>query len=86
MAWYPIKDRKAGDTLARTAIGTPFAKALKAEFLVRPRDDATLAGGGLIICNTPWKLDEKLAALGEELAGILGDGQANWAVDWLTAG
>ena len=86
MAWYPIKDRKAGDTVARTSIGTPFPKALKAEFLVRPRDDATLAGGGLIICNTPWKLDEKLAALGEELAGILGDGQANWAVDWLTAG
>ena len=84
-AWYPIKDTLAGDTLARTAIGTPYPKALRAEFLAYPRDDAALAGGGLLICNAPWRLDEKLTALCEELGGVLGDGQASWRVDWLTA-
>ena len=84
-AWYPVKDKVAGDTLARAAIGTPFPKALRAEFLAYPRDDATLAGGGLIVCNAPWRLDEKLTALCEELSGLLGGGQASWRVDWLTA-
>ena len=84
MAWYPVKDRQAGDILARAAAEAPFPKAVRAEFLAYPRDDLTLAGGGLIICNAPWKLDEKLTALCQELSGLLGDGQSSWAVDTLT--
>ena len=84
MAWYPIKGRMAGEILADAADAAPFPKALRAEFLAYPRDEQTLAGGGLIICNSPWKLDEKLTALCQELSGLLGDGRASWSVDWLT--
>jgi 23S rRNA (adenine2030-N6)-methyltransferase len=85
LAWYPVKDRRIADTLSAAATASSFPKALRAEFLAYPRDDLSLAGGGLLVCNTPWRLDEKLTALCEELSGVLGDGQATWTVDWLTA-
>ena len=84
LAWYPVKDRRACEILSAAAAATPFPKALRAEFLAYPRDDASLAGGGVLICNTPWKLDVKLAALCEELSRLLGDGGASWSIDWLT--
>ena len=43
-----------------------------------------MAGSGLIICNAPWRLDEQLSALCEELNPLLSDGSATWRVDWLT--
>jgi 23S rRNA (adenine2030-N6)-methyltransferase len=85
MAWYPIKDRQIAETLSNAAIAAGFPKALRAEFLAGPEDGLSLAGGGLIVCNAPWRLDEKLAALGEDLNGRLGMGGGRWAVDWLTA-
>ena len=85
LAWYPIKDRQIGDALATAAVAGGFPKALQAEFLAYPLDDISLAGGGILVCNAPWRLDEKLSALGAELARVLGDGAASWAVDWLTA-
>ena len=60
-----------------------FPKALRAEFAPYPRDGVSLAGGGLLIANAPWRLDERLTALCQELAGRLGDG-GGWSVDWLT--
>ena len=85
MAWYPVKDGQIADSLAQAAAAAPFPKTLRAEFLPYPRDGSSLAGGGLLICNTPWKLDERLSALCRELSGRLGDGRATWSVDWLTA-
>ena len=70
--------------LAGAAAEAPFPKALRGEFLTNPLDGVTLAGGGLLILNTPWKLDDRLAALCGELSRILGDGRATWAIDWLT--
>lgn len=83
-AWYPIKDRLISQTLSAAALQTPYPKCLRAEFLAYPQDGAALAGGGIIICNAPWKLDEKLTALCQALAGVLGDGQGRWSVDQLT--
>ena len=85
LAWRPIKDGRIGEVLTEAAIAGGFPKALRAEFLSYPQDGVSLAGGGLLVCNTPWRLDEKLAALCEELSRCLGDGQASWTVDWLTA-
>ncbi len=75
-----------GDALATAAVAGGLPKALQAEFLAYPVDNLSLAGGGILVCNAPWRLDEKLAALGAELAGRLGDGAATWSVDWLTPG
>ncbi len=86
LAWYPVKDHEIGDALAAAAGEAGLPKALRAEFLPYAMDETTLPGGGLIVCNTPWKLDEKLSALCEELGGVLGTGRGGWAVEWITAG
>jgi len=85
LAWYPIKDRQIADTLAQAAVEAGFPKALRAEFLIRPMDGMSLAGGGVLVCNAPWRLDERLRALTEDLAPRLGDGGASGSVAWLTA-
>ncbi len=84
LAWYPIKDRIIAETLAEAAVATPFPKTLRAEFRIRPRDDQTLTGGGIIVCNAPWKLDESLTALGEDLVRLMGGEGPSCRVDWLT--
>ena len=84
MAWYPLKDRKASNALSAAAVAAPFPKALRAELSPFLWEENSLPGSGLLICNAPWKLDEKLAALGEELSSVLGNGSARWAVDQLT--
>jgi 23S rRNA (adenine2030-N6)-methyltransferase len=85
MAWYPIKDDRIGETLAQAAILAGFPKTLRAEFLPYAQDGLGLAGGGILVANAPWRLDEKLSALCIELSGLLGDGKGRWSVDWLTA-
>jgi 23S rRNA (adenine2030-N6)-methyltransferase len=84
MAWYPIKDRKVSTALSTAAAAAPLPKALRAEFSPFLWEENSLPGSGLLICNAPWKLDEKLAGLCGELSGLLGNGSARWSVDQLT--
>jgi 23S rRNA (adenine2030-N6)-methyltransferase len=84
MAWYPIKDRAIGDILAGAAGLGAFPKTLRAELTPYPIDGVAMAGGGLLIVNAPWKLDEKLAALAEALIARLGDGRGSWSMEWVT--
>jgi 23S rRNA (adenine2030-N6)-methyltransferase len=84
-AWYPIKDGQIGETLSLAAVSAGFPKTLQAEFLPYAQDGLTLAGGGIMVCNAPWRLDEKLSALCQDLSARLGDGRGRWTVDWLTA-
>ena len=84
-AWYPIKDHKVGDTLANAARNGGWPKALRAEFLAYPIDGVAMAGGGLLMLNAPWKLDEKLETLCRELHPILGEGHGSWRVESLSA-
>jgi len=84
VAWYPVKDPRIGDALAAAASGYP--KTLRAEFLAYPLDGVQMAGGGLVICNAPWKLDEKLCAVCEELHPLLGEARGSWRVEALTPG
>ena len=83
-AWYPIKDHRIGDALAGAARGGGFPKTLRAEYLAYPVDGARMAGGGLMIVNAPWKLDEGLEALCQELHPILGEAHGSWRVEWVT--
>jgi 23S rRNA (adenine2030-N6)-methyltransferase len=83
MAWYPVKDAAIRDALTAAARSIPFPKTLRAEFLAYPRDGVGMAGGGLLICNAPWKQDEKLSALCRELHPRLGEGRGSWSVDWM---
>jgi 23S rRNA (adenine2030-N6)-methyltransferase len=81
-AWYPVKDHRIGDALAAAA-RTGWPKPLRAEFLAYPIDGEAMAGGGLLILNAPWQLDEKLEALCRELHPILGEGHGSWRVQIL---
>lgn len=84
MVWYPVKDPRIGDILAKAARLGGFPKALRAEFLAYRPGQGSLPGSGLLVCNAPWKLDEQLEALCRDLSGLLGDGAARWSLDWLT--
>ena len=82
LLWYPVKSRRATDTLARhvaEAVGAskPAGKALRLEFSVAPQSaDAALASAGLLIVNPPWTLLGELKAILPELEKPLGQGGA----------
>jgi 23S rRNA (adenine2030-N6)-methyltransferase len=82
LLWYPVKSRRATDSLARhvaQAVGsgaTP-GKALRLEFSVAPQTaEAGLISAGLLIVNPPWTLVGELKAILPELEKPLGRGGA----------
>ncbi|MBY5812561.1 23S rRNA (adenine(2030)-N(6))-methyltransferase RlmJ [Rhizobium leguminosarum] len=79
--WYPYKTSLIGDTLAEFAVDHAFPDTLRAEFLAFPADGVSLAGGGLLICNTPWKFDENLSQLCEELKSAFK--KSTYSVSWV---
>ena len=82
LLWYPVKSRRATDTLARhvaeiVAASRPAGKALRLEFSVAPQAaDAALVSSGLLIVNPPWTLLGELKAILPELEKPLGQGGA----------
>jgi 23S rRNA (adenine2030-N6)-methyltransferase len=82
LLWYPVKSRRATDTLARhvaevSGAGRPPAKCLRLEFSVAPQEiDAGLTSAGLLIVNPPWTLMGELKAILPELEKPLGQGGA----------
>jgi len=80
--WYPYKTSFIGDTLAEFAADNEFPDTLRAEFLAFPAGDTSLAGGGLLICNTPWKFDENLSRLCEELKSAFK--KSTYSISWVT--
>jgi len=86
LLWYPIKDRREPDALAKRLRRLALPKTLRAELSVAPLSDPTrLRASGLIVVNPPWRLSEELAILLPALAKILGhDGKWAFRLDWLT--
>ena len=82
LLWYPVKSRRATDTLARhvaevSGAGRPPAKCLRLEFSVAPQEiGAGLTSAGLLIVNPPWTLMGELKAILPELEKPLGQGGA----------
>lgn len=85
LLWYPLKaDQTADSILAQvTALGVPAT--LKVELRVRESfRGGGLAGSGLIVMNTPWKLDQDLKLLVPALAQRVGLGRwGQGTVEWL---
>ena len=85
IAWYPIKQGgMAGRFLARMA-ASGIRRQLLVELSVQ-RDDTPvgLNGGGLLLVNPPWQLDERLAAALPWLhARLAPDGRGRARVAWL---
>jgi 23S rRNA (adenine2030-N6)-methyltransferase len=82
LLWYPVKSRRATDSLARyvaaqvTAASSP-GTCLRLEFSVAPQQaGAALTSAGLLIVNPPWRLAAELKAILPELEKPLGQGGA----------
>jgi 23S rRNA (adenine2030-N6)-methyltransferase len=83
MLWYPIKERRAAETLAsrvagamRNAGAAPD-KCLRVEFSVAPQTaESGLVSAGLLIANPPWTLAADLKVILPELEKPLGLGGA----------
>lgn len=82
--WYPVKDDTIGDTLAAAVRAANYPKALKAEFRPFRKDNLSLSGSGVILCNAPWGISERIRALCADLVPLLGDRHASWSLAWLT--
>src|SRR3979409_241706 len=82
LLWYPVKSRRATDSLARhvtevVSAGTSPGKCLRLEFSVAPQTaDAALASAGLLIVNPPWTLAGELRAILPDLEKPRGRGGA----------
>ncbi|MGQ0682737.1 23S rRNA (adenine(2030)-N(6))-methyltransferase RlmJ [Bradyrhizobium sp.] len=82
LLWYPVKSRRAADTLARAvaqaAAGEkPAGSCLRLEFSVAPQEaGGPLASTGLLVVNPPWTLQGELKTILPELEKPLGQGGA----------
>jgi 23S rRNA (adenine2030-N6)-methyltransferase len=82
LLWYPVKSRRATDSLARhvaeiVGAGAPPGKCLRLEFSVAPQAaEPGLVSAGLLIVNPPWTLAGELRAILPELEKPLGRGGA----------
>jgi 23S rRNA (adenine2030-N6)-methyltransferase len=82
MLWYPVKSRRATDTLARHVLdavgaGPSAGRCLRLEFSVAPQAiGGALTSAGLLIVNPPWTLAGELKAILPELEKPLGQGGA----------
>src|ERR1700710_866754 len=82
LLWYPVKSRRATDTLAQqvaetVAVADMPGTCLRLEFSVAPQvAGAALTSAGLLIVNPPWTLAAELRAILPELEKPLGQGGA----------
>lgn len=82
LLWYPVKSRRATDSLANhvaqaAAAASAPGKCLRLEFSVAPQTaGAALTSAGLLIVNPPWRLAAELKAILPELEKPLGQGGA----------
>lgn len=83
MLWYPVKERRATDTLAKHVArianmnDDAQGKCLRIEFSVAPQaPDSGLVSAGLLVVNPPWTLTADLKAILPELEKPLGQGGA----------
>lgn len=81
--WYPVKERRATETLvdrvaaATAAKGGGADKVLRVEFSIAPSaEDGRLVSSGLLVVNPPWTLANQLRTILAELEKPLGIGGA----------
>jgi 23S rRNA (adenine2030-N6)-methyltransferase len=86
LLWYPIKDRKGPQVLAKALQAAAIPAILRVEVDVggRPDDGGRLHSAGLLIVNPPWRLADELAEALPVLAATLGIGEGvAGRLDWV---
>lgn len=82
-AWYPIKGREIAAEIARELARSGLPNVLRAEFLRKRMDGSTLAGGGMVFVNPPWRYQDELRAAADELLPQLADTSGRFDTEWL---
>jgi 23S rRNA (adenine2030-N6)-methyltransferase len=83
LLWYPVKSRRATDSLAKhvaaaVAAASAPGTCLRLELSVAPQQAGSqLTSAGLLIVNPPWRLVAELKAILPELEKPLGQGGAS---------
>jgi 23S rRNA (adenine2030-N6)-methyltransferase len=83
--WYPIKDRSGANAFMALLHTLPLPPTLAVELMVHAHDPADrLNGCGLIVLNPPWQIADELAAIAQELRGLLArEPGATAGLEWL---
>jgi 23S rRNA (adenine2030-N6)-methyltransferase len=81
MAWHPVKDRSVAREL-RSRYRRNNPPTLWCEFLRENIDCASLAGSAVVICNPPWRFEERLKALSRELMSAFKAHSGRYSLDW----
>lgn len=83
MAWYPIKAARPFERMKQALEDAAIPNILTAELTLAPADEIKLVGGGLVIINAPWKLDDELRTLTDDLRVSLRAHRGRASVEWL---
>lgn len=82
--WYPIKDWEAVAGFRRALMRSGIARILDIRFDLRaPSSPPRLDGGGLIVVNPPFVLQEELDTILPALQSALAEPGGGWTVEWL---
>jgi 23S rRNA (adenine2030-N6)-methyltransferase len=83
-AWYPIKEERDNAAFARDFKKRDITNMLRAELVVsQASSDGKLRGGGHLIVNPPWTLEQDLKILLPALAQIFAPGVKDAVrLDW----
>ena len=86
-AWYPIKDERDNAAFAHDLKKRSITNMLRAELTIAPASsNGKLRGGGHLIVNPPWTLEQDLKILLPALAKIFAGGVKDAVrLDWLGA-
>ena len=82
LCWYPVKDLRTRPRILEQLNRKWVPNCLWAEFSRFPPDDVRLAGSGLILINAPWRFDETLRDLGNDLIDAFSDPGGAITVEW----
>jgi 23S rRNA (adenine2030-N6)-methyltransferase len=86
MLWYPLKERRAPDAMAKKLTALGLTKLLRTELMVGALGDGgPLAGSGILVLNPPFTLEAELRTLMPALAARLSTHGAH-RLDWLSTG
>jgi 23S rRNA (adenine2030-N6)-methyltransferase len=85
LAWYPVKERRGPDALAKGLQRLGLARLLRLELTVGGSAAPSRLGScGLIVANPPWTLERDLTILLPALAKCLSPrGGGSFRLDWL---
>ena len=83
--WYPLMELAAMRRFERDVVDSGIRKILQLELTVAPESwSATMRGCGMLIVNSPWKLDAEAKLLLAWLADALAEpGSGGSSVRWL---